>query len=152
MTSTVVASPRLKVIQRGTLAMLVVSIAISTIDRAALAVANPLIRHDLGLSIAEMGMLLSAFLWAYAFSQLPIGALIDRFGPRWLLGCGLAVWSSAQLPQHARCSALARRRSFLLRHASSRTGSLCATAVRRPASSCAHRISAPASPRRYSRP
>jgi MFS family permease len=97
MTSTVVASPRLKVIQRGTLAMLVVSIAISTIDRAALAVANPLIRHDLGLSIAEMGMLLSAFLWAYAFSQLPIGALIDRFGPRWLLGCGLAVWSSAQL-------------------------------------------------------
>ncbi|MGF7136246.1 sugar phosphate permease [Paraburkholderia sp. EB58] len=97
MTSTVVASPRLKVIQRSTLAMLVVSIAISTIDRAALAVANPLIRHDLGLSIAEMGMLLSAFLWAYAFSQLPIGALIDRFGPRWLLGCGLAVWSSAQL-------------------------------------------------------
>lgn len=92
----VVASPRIKTIQRSALVMLVISGAISTIDRAALAIANPLIRHDLGLSVAEMGLLLSAFLWAYAFSQLPVGVLIDRFGPRWLLACGLAVWSSAQ--------------------------------------------------------
>jgi MFS family permease len=43
-----------------------------------------------------MGLLLSAFLWAYAFSQLPVGALIDRFGPRKLLGLGLFAWSLAQ--------------------------------------------------------
>jgi hypothetical protein len=59
MTSTVVASRRLKIIQRSTLAMLVVSIDIIAIDRAALGVSNPLIRHDLGLSIAGMGMLAS---------------------------------------------------------------------------------------------
>ncbi len=97
MSLTMVASPRLKTIQRTALAMLVLSGAVNTIDRAALAIANPLIRHDLGLSLSEMGLLLSAFLWAYAFSQLPIGAMIDRFGPRRVLAAGLAVWSIAQL-------------------------------------------------------
>ena len=43
-----------------------------------------------------MGLLLSAFLWAYAFAQLPVGGLIDRFGPRKLLGLGLFSWSVAQ--------------------------------------------------------
>ena len=77
--------------------MLVVAGVINYIDRATLAVANPLIRHDLGLSIADMGYLLSAFLWAYAFSQLPTGAMVDKFGPRFLLTCGLSLWSLAQL-------------------------------------------------------
>jgi MFS family permease len=94
---TIVASTRLRTVQRTALAMLVLSGAVNTIDRAALAVANPLIRHDMGLSISEMGLLLSAFLWAYAFTQLPVGALIDRFGPRRLLAAGLALWSTAQL-------------------------------------------------------
>ncbi len=91
------ASPRLKAIQRGALAMLVVAGAINYVDRATLAVANPLIRGDLGLSIADMGYLLSAFLWAYAFSQLPTGAMVDRLGPRLLLTLGLSLWSLAQV-------------------------------------------------------
>src|ERR1700744_1576291 len=91
------ATPRLKSIQGAALAMLVVAGAVNYIDRATLAVANPLIRQDLGLSIAEMGYLLSAFLWAYAFAQLPTGAMVDRLGPRLLLTFGLSLWSAAQL-------------------------------------------------------
>ena len=91
------ASARMRRIQRTALVMLVLSGAVNTIDRAALSLANPLIRHDLGLSLAQMGLLLSAFLWAYAFAQLPIGVMIDRFGPRRLLAAGLAIWSTAQL-------------------------------------------------------
>jgi sugar phosphate permease len=91
------ATPRLKVIQRGALAMLVVAGVINYIDRATLAVANPLIRNDLGLSIADMGYLLSAFLWAYAFAQLPTGAMVDKLGPRILLSIGLSLWSLAQV-------------------------------------------------------
>ena len=90
-------SARVRRIQRTALAMLVLSGAVNTIDRAALAIANPLIRHDLGLSLAQMGLLLSAFLWAYAFAQLPVGVMVDRFGPRRLLAAGLAIWSAAQL-------------------------------------------------------
>jgi MFS family permease len=91
------ATPRVKSIQRIALAMLVVAGVINYIDRATLAVANLLIRNDLGLSIADMGYLLSAFLWAYAFAQLPTGAMVDKLGPRLLLTCGLALWSFAQL-------------------------------------------------------
>src|SRR6201996_6165579 len=91
------ATPRVKTIQRVALAMLVVAGVINYIDRATLAVANPLIREELGLSIADMGYLLSAFLWAYAFSQLPTGAMVDKLGPRLLLTMGLSLWSFAQL-------------------------------------------------------
>jgi sugar phosphate permease len=91
------ATPRLKTIQRVALALLVVAGVVNYVDRATLAVANPLIREELGLSIADMGYLLSAFLWAYAFSQLPTGAMVDRLGPRLLLGMGLTLWSFAQL-------------------------------------------------------
>src|ERR1700722_8281232 len=91
------APPRLKTIQRVALGLLVVAGVVNYIDRATLAVANPLIREELGLFIADMGYLLSAFLWAYAFSQLPTGAMVDRLGPRILLTMGLTLWSLAQL-------------------------------------------------------
>jgi sugar phosphate permease len=91
------ATPRLKSIQIAALAMLVVAGVINYIDRATLAVANPLIREELGLSIADMGYLLSAFLWAYAFAQLPTGAMVDKIGPLILLALGLSLWSLAQL-------------------------------------------------------
>ena len=91
------ATSNVKRIQRTALAMLVVAGVINYIDRATLAVANPLIRADLGLSIADMGYLLSAFLWAYAFAQLPCGAMVDKLGPRRLLAVGLSAWSLAQV-------------------------------------------------------
>jgi sugar phosphate permease len=91
------ATPRLKSVQRIALVMLVVAGVVNYIDRATLAVANPLIRQDLGLSIADMGYLLSAFLWSYAFAQLPTGAMVDKLGPRLLLTLGLSLWSFAQL-------------------------------------------------------
>jgi sugar phosphate permease len=93
----ITATPRVKSIQRTALAMLVVAGVINYVDRATLAVANLTIRDDLHLSIADMGYLLSAFLWAYAFAQLPTGAMVDKLGPRLLLTCGLGLWSFAQL-------------------------------------------------------
>jgi MFS family permease len=94
--ATVTASPRLKRIQRSSVALLVLGCALNYVDRSSLSVANPLIRKDLGLTIADMGLLLSSFLWAYAVFQLPAGALVDRLGPRRLLGAGIFVWSLAQ--------------------------------------------------------
>ncbi len=90
-------SKSLRRFQVASLSLLVMSGMINMIDRSTLAIANPLIRHDLGLSVAQMGLLLSAFLWAYAFCQLPVGFLVDRIGPRLLLGAAQIVWSVAQL-------------------------------------------------------
>jgi MFS family permease len=83
-------------IQRWSITLLVVGGALNYVDRATLSVANKLIQDELGIPVAKMGLLLSAFLWAYALAQLPVGGLIDRFGPRRLLGLGLFSWSLAQ--------------------------------------------------------
>lgn len=91
------ASPRVKRIQTISLALLVTAGVVNYVDRATLAVANPLIRQDLGLTIPDMGLLLSAFLWAYAFAQLPAGAFADRVGPRLTLTIGLGCWSLGQM-------------------------------------------------------
>lgn len=96
MSASVTATPRVKSIQRTALVMLVTAGVVNYIDRATLAVANPLIREELGLSFSQMGYLLSAFLWSYAFSQLPTGAMVDKLGPRRLLTLGLSLWSLAQ--------------------------------------------------------
>ncbi len=88
--------PLVRQAQRRSVALLVAAALLNYFDRSALAVANPLIRADLHLNVAQMGLLLSAFLWAYAFVQLPIGALLDRVGPKRALGVGLVLWSAAQ--------------------------------------------------------
>ncbi|MCE3262405.1 MAG: transporter [Pseudoduganella sp.] len=88
--------PNIRRSQTLALVMLVVCGVINYLDRATLAVANEYIRADLGLSLGEMGVLLSAFSWSYALCQLPVGALVDKVGPRWLLGAGLVLWSVAQ--------------------------------------------------------
>jgi MFS family permease len=43
-----------------------------------------------------MGVLLSAFLWPYAFTLLVAGAIVDRGKPRRVLTISLIVWSIAQ--------------------------------------------------------
>ena len=89
-------SRRILSIQRWSIALLITGGALNYVDRATLSVANKLIQEDLGIPVAKMGLLLSAFLWAYAFAQLPVGGLIDRYGPRRMLGLGLFGWSVAQ--------------------------------------------------------
>jgi MFS family permease len=77
--------------------LLVAAGCVNYLDRAALAVGNPEIRAELGLSYSEMGLLLSAFAWSYGLAQIPAGVLVDRFGPRKALGAGMIVWSLAQI-------------------------------------------------------
>jgi len=85
--------------RRRTLAvsLLVLAGCVNYFDRSAVAIGNPAIRASLHLSYAQMGLLLSAFAWAYGLAQLPAGALIDKFGPRRALGAGLVLWSAAQI-------------------------------------------------------
>ena len=69
---------------------------VNYLDRSALSIANTSIQKDLAITPIEMGIMLSAFSLAYAFSQLPLGALIDRLGSKLALGGSLIVWSLAQ--------------------------------------------------------
>src|SRR3546814_470353 len=49
-------------------------------------IAEPLVR-DIGLDAADLGLLTAAYLLAFALSQVPLGVLLDRFGPRRVQAC-----------------------------------------------------------------
>ena len=90
-------TPRLKRIQWVAVTFLMLAGIVNYLDRSTLSIANHSVSGELGLSASQMGLLLSAFSFSYAFSQLPMGALLDRFGARLMLGVGMLVWSIAQL-------------------------------------------------------
>jgi len=50
--------------------------------RSVNAVIAPELTRELGVSAADLGLLTSAYLIAFAAFQLPLGLLLDRFGPR----------------------------------------------------------------------
>jgi ACS family glucarate transporter-like MFS transporter len=63
------------------------------LDRFCVSMAEIYIKEDLGLTDAQVGMMLSAFFWAYALAQVPSGWLADRFGGRWMLTIYVLAWS-----------------------------------------------------------
>lgn len=54
----------------------------SYLFRAVNAVVAPDLVRELGLTATELGLLTAAYLAAFALFQLPLGMLLDRFGPR----------------------------------------------------------------------
>jgi MFS family permease len=80
---------------------------LSYLLRNANAVISPELTGDLGLTAADLGLLTSAYLLAFGAFQLPLGILLDRYGPRrveagLLLICaaGCALFASGTaLPQ-----------------------------------------------------
>lgn len=91
-----IRSARLKRVQTTAMILLFLAAIINYLDRSSLSVANQTIRGDLGLSGTEIGILLSAFSLAYGIAQLPCGLLLDRKGPRIMLGVGMFFWSLFQ--------------------------------------------------------
>ena len=80
------------------LAALSVAYVLSQFFRTALAVVAPELAADLALDPTSLGVLSSAWFWAFAAAQLPIGVALDRWGPRRTvsilflvagLGCGV---------------------------------------------------------------
>jgi MFS transporter, ACS family, glucarate transporter len=75
------------------LGMLFLVSIITYMDRIAISAAAPRISEDLGLSTAQMGMVFSAFVFAYGLFEIPGGWMGDRFGPRLILTRVVVWWS-----------------------------------------------------------
>lgn len=75
--------------------LLLVLVTVNYVDRGSISVALPLIQQEFGLSPQLTGLLLSAFFWTYALMQVPVGWLIDRFGPRKVLTASCVGWGAA---------------------------------------------------------
>jgi len=77
------------------LALLGISVFINYIDRGNLSIAAPMLKDELGITPARLGVLLSAFFYTYA-CLLPIyGWLVDRLNVYWMLAICYCVWSLA---------------------------------------------------------
>jgi ACS family D-galactonate transporter-like MFS transporter len=77
------------------LILLAISYLINYVDRGNLGIAAPLLKGELGLSDAQLGVLLSAFFPTYTAMQFLIGWLVDRFDANRILAIGFLLWSLA---------------------------------------------------------
>lgn len=69
----------------------------SYLFRAVNQVIAPDLIGELGLTPGELGRLTSAYLFAFMLFQLPLGILLDRFGPRLVQACLLMVAAGGAL-------------------------------------------------------
>lgn len=66
-------------------------------DRVNLSVAAPMISAEYGWSPAQMGWVLSGFFAGYMALMIPMGYVVDRFGPKRTLAAGMTWWSVVTL-------------------------------------------------------
>jgi len=72
-------------------------VLLNFIDRAALAISLPFISEEFSLTPELKGLLLGSFFWTYLLFQIPGGWLLDRFGPRKIVGFAGIIWGGFQL-------------------------------------------------------
>ena len=77
------------------LVLLGISVFINYVDRGNLSIAAPMLKDELGISPARLGVLLSAFFWTYACLQPISGWLVDRLNVNWVIAGGFFLWSAA---------------------------------------------------------
>jgi ACS family D-galactonate transporter-like MFS transporter len=79
------------------LGLLTIGTMINYLDRTVLGIAAPMLREELAINAAMMGVVFSAFSWTYAAMQIPGGIFLDRFGTKLTYFLSLTFWSLATL-------------------------------------------------------
>ncbi|MDP9728332.1 MFS transporter [Alicyclobacillus tolerans] len=79
----------------GIAVLIGIGIVINYFDRTNISVATKPLMSSYHLTKGEMGILLSSFAWSYALVQIPVGALLDQVGVKWLMRIGTLLWSLA---------------------------------------------------------
>ena len=89
-------SRQLRRMQWIAIILVTAAIAMNYMDRSTLAIGNLNIREEFGISATAIGALGSAWALTYGLAQLPSGYLLDRVGPKLLVGLSMIVWSLFQ--------------------------------------------------------
>ncbi|KHD85304.1 glucarate transporter [Heyndrickxia ginsengihumi] len=79
------------------LLLIFINVVVNYMDRSNISIAAPFLSKDLHLSSVQMGLIFSAFGWAYALLQVPGGWFVDHVKPRVLYAITLGLWSVATL-------------------------------------------------------
>lgn len=86
-------APRVGRTRWTVLAMLFAVTVINYADRATLSLAAPSLSADLGIDKLELGIVFSAFGWAYVAAQVPGGWMLDRLGVAKVYFWAIVLWS-----------------------------------------------------------
>lgn len=70
-------------------------VLINYFDRISISVAGPQLERSFHLTPVDLGVLFSAFFWSYAFLQIPVGLVVDRFGVTRVGRWSAFLWSAA---------------------------------------------------------
>jgi MFS family permease len=89
-------SRQLRHMQWVAIILVTAAIALNYMDRSTLAIGNLRIRQEFGISATAIGGLGSAWALTYGLAQLPSGYLLDRIGPKVLVGVAMVAWSLCQ--------------------------------------------------------
>jgi DHA1 family bicyclomycin/chloramphenicol resistance-like MFS transporter len=81
----------------GTTAILVAAVALGPLSTDLYLPSLPTIGRDLSADVAATQLTLSVFLAGFAFAQIPVGPLSDRFGRRPILIAGIALYLAASV-------------------------------------------------------
>ncbi|WP_158743201.1 MFS transporter [Acidisphaera sp. L21] len=87
------ATPKFRRKQWLAVGLCTMAIILNYIDRSTLAISTLSIRQEFGISATAIGLLNSTFAITFALSQLPVGLVVDRVGPRRLMGASIVLWS-----------------------------------------------------------
>lgn len=79
------------------LLLLLANVVINFADRVNLSIAAQEVAKYFHWDSAQMGWILSAYLWTYTVLLIPSGWIVDRYGTRLVSAVSIAVWSAAAM-------------------------------------------------------
>src|SRR5436309_467422 len=73
--------------------VLFLATTLNYLDRQTMSILAPALRKELHLGNADLGWLFAVFYYAYTFSQMVVGPILDRSNLRWAFAWAVLLWS-----------------------------------------------------------
>jgi ACS family hexuronate transporter-like MFS transporter len=73
--------------------VLFLATTLNYLDRQTLSILAPSMQRDLHLDSQALGRLFAVFYYAYTFSQMAVGPILDRVNLRWAFASAVFLWS-----------------------------------------------------------
>jgi ACS family hexuronate transporter-like MFS transporter len=73
--------------------VLFLATALNYLDRQTMSILAPALQKELHLGNADLGWLFAVFYYAYTFSQMAVGPILDRSNLRWAFAWAVFLWS-----------------------------------------------------------